>query len=130
METDGLSVEALRERGLALRRSLFGEAAVQARMDAAGEFGAPLQTIINAYVYGDVWSREGLTPAMRSLVMLGITAAANRIPEFRVHMKGAITNGCTAEQIQGVLLLVTMYCGVPAGIETHAIAAEMLAQAA
>jgi 4-carboxymuconolactone decarboxylase len=127
MELDELEVRRLRERGLALRKAMFGEAAVEARMQAAGDFGAPLQTIINAYVYGDVWSREGLSPELRSLVMLGITAASNRPEEFRVHVKGAIANGCTAEQIQGVLLLVAMYCGVPAAIETHRIAAELLA---
>lgn len=126
MELDELEVRELRERGLALRKSLFGEAGVEARMKAAGEFGAPLQNIINAYVYGDIWMREGLSPEIRSLVMLGITAASNRTDEFKVHMKGAIANGCTAAQIQGVLLLVAMYCGVPAAIHTHTIAAEML----
>lgn len=121
-----MDVSELRERGLALRKAMFGEAAVEGRMQAAGEFGTPLQDIINAYVYGDVWSRAGLDQAVRSLVMLGITAASNRPEEFRVHVKGAIANGATAEQIQGVLLLVAMYCGVPAAIETHRIAAEAL----
>ncbi|MBR0644211.1 carboxymuconolactone decarboxylase family protein [Plastoroseomonas hellenica] len=121
-----MDVSELRERGLALRKAMFGEAAVEGRMQAAGDFGAPLQDIINAYVYGDVWSRDGLDPVVRSLVMLGITAASNRPEEFRVHVKGAIANGATAEQIQGVLLLVAMYCGVPAAIETHRIAAEAL----
>lgn len=121
-----MDVSELRERGLALRKAMFGETAVESRMQAAGEFGTPLQDIINAYVYGDVWSRAGLDQVVRSLVMLGITAASNRPEEFRVHVKGAIANGATAEQIQGVLLLVAMYCGVPAAIETHRIAAEAL----
>jgi 4-carboxymuconolactone decarboxylase len=126
MELEDLAIRDLRERGLALRKALFGEAGVEARMTAAGEFGAPLQNIINAYVYGDIWMREGLSPEIRSLVMLGITAASNRAEEFKVHMKGAIANGCTEAQIQGVLLLVAMYCGVPAAIQTNTIAAEML----
>lgn len=129
MEPDDLEVRTLRERGLALRKAMFGEEAVEGRMRAAGEFGAPLQNIINAYIYGDIWSREGLSPDIRSLVMLGITAASNRPEEFRVHVKGAIAAGCSAEQIQGVLLLVAMYCGVPAAIQTHTIAAELLAAA-
>ena len=95
------------------------------RMAAAGEFGAPLQNIINAYVYGDVWERTGLSNDIRSLVMLGITAASNKPAEFRVHAKGALANGCTKEQVQDVLLLVAMYCGVPAAIETNRIAAEI-----
>lgn len=121
-----VDVSELGERGLRLRKAIFGEEAVEARMRAVGAFGGPLQTIINAYVYGDVWSRGGLTHDLRSLVMLGITAASNRQQEFRVHVKGAIANGCTREQIQDVLLLVAMYCGVPAAIDAHRIALEEL----
>ena len=122
-------------RGPRRRQKLFGEADVEARMAASGEFGAPLQNIINAYVYGDVWERPGLTDAMRSLVMLGITAAGitaagNKPAEFRVHAKGALANGCTAAQVQDVLLLVAMYCGVPAAIEPVRIAAEFFGEAA
>src|ERR1700761_3455196 len=119
-----MKISDLYERGLRLRKSLFGEADVEKRMQAAGSFGAPLQNVINSYVYGDVWSRSGLSNEMRSLVMLGITAASNRTAEFRVHAKGALANGCTKEQVQDVLLLVAMYCGVPAAIETNKIAAE------
>ena len=98
-------------------------------MAASGEFGEPLQNIINAYVYGDVWERPGLTDAMRSLVMLGITAASNKPAEFRVHARGALANGCSAAQVQDVLLLVAMYCGVPAAIEPTRIAAEFFGEA-
>ena len=111
-------------RGLKRRKTMFGEADVERRMAAAGDFGAPLQNVINAYVYGDAWERTGLTAAERSLVMLAITAASNRSAEFRVHAKGALTNGCTREQVQDLLLLVTMYCGIPAAIEPNQIAAE------
>ncbi|MFY9953420.1 carboxymuconolactone decarboxylase family protein [Bradyrhizobium sp.] len=116
-------------RGLARRKQMFGEAEVEKRMAASGKFGAPLQNIINAYVYGDVWEGEGLPDHIRSLVMLGITAASNRPAEFRVHAKGALANGCTKQQVQDVLLLVAMYCGVPAAIETTRIASEIFAQA-
>ena len=112
-------------RGLRRRKAMFGDADVEERMAASGEFGAPLQNIINAYVYGDVWERAGLPDAMRSLVMLGITAASNRPTEFQVHAKGALANGCTREQVQDVLLLVAMYCGIPASIEPNRIAAEI-----
>ena len=115
-------------RGLVRRKRMFGEAEVDKRMAASGEFGAPLQTIINAYVYGDIWERSGLPDAVRSLVMLAITAAANRPAEFRVHAEGALANGCTAAQVQDVLLLVAMYCGIPAAIKTHRIAAEIFAK--
>jgi 4-carboxymuconolactone decarboxylase len=115
----------LYKRGLARRKRMFGADGVEKRMAASGEFGAPLQNIINAYVYGDVWERDGLPDAVRSLVMLAITAASNRPAEFRVHAKGALANGCTKAEVQDVLLLVAMYCGIPAAIETHQIAAEI-----
>ena len=111
-------------RGLKRRKKMLGDADVEKRMAAAGEFGAPLQNIINAYVYGDAWERTGLSAAERSLVMLAITAASNRPAEFRVHAKGALANGCTRAQVQDLLLLITMYCGIPAAIEPNQIAAE------
>lgn len=123
-----MDTKDLYERGLKLRQAMFGEADVDKRMQASGDFGAPLQDVINAYVYGDVWQRDGLPNHVRSLVMLGITAASDRPAEFRVHAKGALANGCTREQIQDVLLLVAMYCGVPAAIETFRIAAEILGE--
>src|SRR3977135_1760031 len=115
-------------RGLRRRKKMFGEAEVEQRMAASGAFGAPLQNIINAYVYGDIWERPGLSNDVRSLVMLGITAASNKPAEFRVHAKGALANGCTRAQVQDVLLLVAMYCGVPAAIETTRIAAEVFGE--
>ena len=125
-----MDTSELYARGLRRRKSMFGDADVEKRMSAAGEFGAPLQNIINAYVYGDIWERSGLSSDIRSLVMLGITAASNKPVEFRVHAKGALANGCTREQVQDVLLLVAMYCGVPAAIETNRIAAEIFGEAA
>ena len=125
-----MDTSELYARGLRRRKRLFGEADVAERMAAAGEFGAPLQNIINGYVYGDVWERSGLTDEMRSLVMLGMMAASSKPAEFRVHAKGALANGCTAAQVQDVLLLVAMYCGVPAAIEPTRIAAEFFGEAA
>ncbi|MDB5502764.1 MAG: 4-carboxymuconolactone decarboxylase [Tardiphaga sp.] len=120
-----MDISDLHARGLERRKALFGAADVEQRMSAAGEFGAPLQNVINAYVYGDVWERKGLSDEMRSLVMLAITAASNKPAEFRVHAKGALANGCSKEQVQDLLLLIAMYCGVPAAIETNRIAAEI-----
>jgi 4-carboxymuconolactone decarboxylase len=120
-----LDTSELYARGLRRRKAMFGDADVEGRMAAAGEFGAPLQNIINAYVYGDVWERNGLSDGVRSLVMLGITAASHKPAEFAVHAKGALANGCTRAQVQDVLLLVAMYCGIPAAIETNRIAAEI-----
>jgi 4-carboxymuconolactone decarboxylase len=114
------------ERGLKLRIDMFGREAVEKRMSAFGEFGKPLQHIINAYAYGDVWSRTALPPATKSLVMVGMMAAAGHPNELRVHLNGAVKNGATPEQIQEVLLLLTLYCGIPTSNEAHRIAAEVL----
>jgi 4-carboxymuconolactone decarboxylase len=116
----------LNEKGLKLRKEMFGEAAVEQRMKAFGAFGEPLQNIINAYAYGDVWSRGALPLATKSLAMVGMMAAAGRSNELRVHVKGALTNGCTSEELQEILLLVAMYCGIPLANEAHRIAVDVL----
>lgn len=114
------------DKGLALRVQMFGREAVEKRSMAFGDFGKPLQHIINAYAYGDVWSRSALPPATKSLAMIAMMAAAGHANELRVHLKGAIKNGCKAEEIQEILLLLTLYCGIPAANEAHRIAVEVL----
>jgi 4-carboxymuconolactone decarboxylase len=118
----------LYEKGLKLRREMLGSEAVDARMQALGAFGAPLQDIINAYAYGEVWSRPALPMATKSLAMIAMMAACGRSNELRVHVKGALANGCTAEQIRDILLLVAMYCGIPAANDAHAITLDVLRQ--
>jgi 4-carboxymuconolactone decarboxylase len=116
----------LYDRGLKLRVDMFGRDAVERRTNAFGEFGKPLQHIINAYAYGDVWQRPALPPATKSLVMVAMMAAAGHGNELGVHIKGALKNGCSAEEIQDVLLLLALYCGIPAANEAHRIAADVL----
>jgi 4-carboxymuconolactone decarboxylase len=116
----------LYDKGLKLRREMFGHEAVEQRMRAFGPFGEPLQHIINAYAYGDVWSRSALPPATKSLAMIAMMAAIGRANELRVHVKGALANGCSAEQIQDILLLVAMYCGIPAANEAHRVTVDVL----
>ncbi len=113
-------------RGLKLRTEMFGREAVEQRMKAFGEFGEPLQHIINAYAYGDVWSRTALPLQTKSLVMVAMMAAAGHEKELGVHIRGALKNGCSAEELQEVLLLLALYCGIPAANEAHRIAAEIL----
>lgn len=123
-----MDTKELYERGLKLRRKIFGNAAVDKRMSATGEFGAPLQNLINSYAYGDVWGRPDLSKKMRSLTVLGMTAAINRPHEFRVHMQGALANGCSEAEIREVLLMVAVYCGIPAANDAHRIALEVFAE--
>jgi 4-carboxymuconolactone decarboxylase len=113
------------ERGLALRTQMFGREAVEKRTAAFGEFGKPLQHVINAYAYGDVWQRSALPLATKSIAMVAMMAAAGHANELRVHLKGALKNGCSMEQLQEVLLLLALYCGIPAANEAHRIAVEV-----
>ena len=124
-----MDVRDLHDKGLKLRKAMFGDEAVEQRMNAFGAFGEPLQNIINAYAYGDVWSRTALPPGTKSLAMVAMMAGAGRANELRVHIKGALTNGCTAEQLQEILLLVALYCGIPAANEAHRIAVDVLGEA-
>jgi 4-carboxymuconolactone decarboxylase len=121
-----MDVQELQDRGLRLRVEMFGREAVEKRMSALGEFGKPLQQIINAYAYGDVWSRTALPLATKSLVMIGMMAGAGHPNELRVHLQGAQKNGCKVEEVQEVLLLLAMHCGIPAANEAHRIAADLL----
>ena len=121
-----MDTQELYRRGVAVRKEIFGAEAVDKRMGALGEFGAPLQQLINTYAYGDVWSRPGLERRIRSLVVVGMNAAINRAAELKVHINGALNNGCTPEEIREVCLLVALYAGIPAANDAHRIALETL----
>jgi 4-carboxymuconolactone decarboxylase len=130
MDIQDLNVKELHDRGLKLRRDMFGADAVEKRTKALGDFGTPLQQIINAYAYGDVWSRTELPLATKSLAMIAMMAAAGHAAELRVHLKGALKNGCTPEEIREILLLVALYCGIPAANEAHRAAVEVIGETA
>ena len=120
-----MDTQELYRRGLAVRKQMFGAEAVDKRMGALGDYGAPLQHMINAYAYGDVWSRPGLERKIRSLVVIGMNAAINRAAEFKVHVNGALNNGCTPDEIREVCLLVALYAGIPAANDAHRLALEV-----
>lgn len=119
-----MDTKELYNRGVAVRKQIFGAEAVEKRMNSLGEFGAPLQELINTYGYGDIWSRPGLERKVRSLVVLGMNAAINRAAEFKVHVNGALNNGCTPDEIREVCLTVALYAGIPAANDAHRIALE------
>ena len=121
-----MDTQELYRRGIAVRKEIFGAEAVEKRMSALGEFGAPLQQLINTYGYGDVWSRPGLDRKTRSLIVIGMNAAINRPAELKVHVNGALNNGCSPEEIREVCLLVALYAGIPAANDAHRIALETL----
>lgn len=120
--------EDLFERGLRIRREVVGEEHVAAAFATADDFSRPLQELVTEYCWGAVWSRPGLDRKTRSLVNLAMLSALNRSAELRVHVRGAIRNGATSEEIREVLLQGAVYCGFPAALEAFRIAREALAE--
>jgi 4-carboxymuconolactone decarboxylase len=115
------------EKGMKTRREVLGNAHVDRAAQTATDFTAPFQDLITRYAWGEVWSRPGLSRHTRSLLTLAMTIALNREDEFRLHLRAALTNGVTKEEIQEVLLHSAIYCGVPAANHAFKVAAEVLA---
>ncbi|MBM3341746.1 MAG: 4-carboxymuconolactone decarboxylase [Betaproteobacteria bacterium] len=124
-----MSDQDMHQKGLAIRKNMFGAEVVDKRIASAGEFGAPLQKMINQYAYGEIWGREALPHKTRSLLVLAMMCAANRPHELRIHLRGALKNGCTQDEIREVLLQVAIYCGIPASLDAHNMALEVFAEA-
>jgi 4-carboxymuconolactone decarboxylase len=113
-------------RGLRTRREVLGDAHVERSMRGATEFTAPAQELVTEYCWGDVWTRPGLDRRTRSLINLAMLTALNRMHEFRVHVRGAVNNGCTVDEIRETLLQAIVYCGAPAGLESFREAQAVL----
>ncbi|HEV7962214.1 MAG TPA: 4-carboxymuconolactone decarboxylase [Actinoplanes sp.] len=117
----------LYEAGLATRRAVIGDAYVDASLAAATDFTMDVQELVTQYCWGDVWNRPGLARRDRSLINLAMITALNRPHEFKVHVRGALTNGVTRDEIKEVLLQTAVYCGAPAALESFRLAAEVFA---
>jgi 4-carboxymuconolactone decarboxylase len=113
--------------GLRVRREVLGNDHVERSMANATDFTMPVQELVTEFCWGRVWTRPGLDRRTRSLVNLGVLTAMNRMHEFAVHVRGALNNGCTVEEIQEVLLQTAVYCGAPAALESFRVAAQVLA---
>jgi 4-carboxymuconolactone decarboxylase len=116
------------ERGLALRKEVLGADYVARSFAAADDFSRPMQELSTEYCWGKIWSREGLSRRDRSLVNIGMISALNRPNELKLHVKAALTNGLSRDEIREVLLQVAIYCGVPAGLDSTRIAREAFAE--
>jgi 4-carboxymuconolactone decarboxylase len=112
------------ERGLAIRKAVLGKEYVEKSIAAADDFSRPMQELATEYCWGHIWSRPGLERRDRSLINLAMISALNRPHELKLHVKGALANGVTREEMREVFLQVAIYCGVPAGIDSFRIARE------
>lgn len=120
------TVQQLFDEGLQTRREVLGAEYVDASIQNTNEFMEDFQKITSEWCWGYTWNRPGLDRKTRSMLNLAMLTALNRPNEIRLHVKGAINNGLTVEEIKEILLQATIYCGIPAGLDAFKVANEVL----
>ena len=113
------------DKGLQTRREVLGSEYVDASIKNADDFTRPLQEFTTQYAWGDIWNRPGLDRKTRSLLNLAMLTALNRPHELKLHLRGALTNGASKDEIREVLLQAAIYCGVPASMDSFRCAKEV-----
>jgi 4-carboxymuconolactone decarboxylase len=116
------------EKGLEIRRAVLGSEYVDNAMAGADEFSRPLQELVTQYCWGDIWGRPGLDRKTRSMINLAMLTALNRPHELKLHVRAALRNGLTKEEIREVFLQAAIYCGVPAAVDSFRTAREVFAE--
>ncbi|HUB96625.1 MAG TPA: 4-carboxymuconolactone decarboxylase [Stellaceae bacterium] len=117
------------ETGLKVRSEVLGAEYVDAAIKGADDFNRPFQEFITEYCWGAVWGRPGLPRKTRSMLNLAMLSALNRQTELKLHVRGALRNGVTKDEIAEVLLQAAIYCGVPAAVEAFRTAREAFKEA-
>jgi len=116
------------ERGLEIRKSVLGKEFVEKSISSADDFNRPMQELVTEYCWGAVWGREELPHKTRSMLNLAMISILNRPHELRAHLKGALTNGVTRDEIREILMQVAIYGGMPAAVDSFRIAREVFAE--
>jgi 4-carboxymuconolactone decarboxylase len=114
--------------GLVVRKKVLGAEHVEKSLGNVSEFSRPMQELVTEYCWGKIWTRPGISLETRSLLNIAMLTALGRNHELAVHVKGAITNGVTREEIQEALLQTAIYVGVPAALESFRVAEEVFAK--
>lgn len=122
--------EEVYERGMQIRRAVLGDEYVDRATQTADDFNMDFQRIVSEYCWGACWGRDGLPLPTRSLVTLSILGALGRMEEFELHLRGALRNGCTRDELRDTLLHIAIYAGIPAGVGAFRIAKRVLAEEA
>ncbi len=117
--------QELFELGLKTRREVLGNDYVDAAISLVDDFNRPMQELVTQYCWGDVWNRPGLDRRTRSFLNLAMLTALNRPHEIKAHVRGAINNGLSKDEIREVFLQTAIYCGVPAAIDSFRVAREV-----
>lgn len=115
------------EKGLKVRKEVLGEEYVNKALANVNAFNEDLQQLVTRYCWGEIWTRPGLSRRDRSIINLAMISALNRPHELRLHLRGALNNGLSKEEIREVLLQMMIYCGVPAGVDSFRAAQEVFA---
>ena len=113
------------KKGMKVRKQVLGKAHIERAEARKNKFNAPFQDLITRYAWGEIWTRPGLPRKTRSMINLTMLAALNRGAEFRLHLRAALTNGVTRDEIKEILLQIGAYCGIPACLEAFRIATEV-----
>jgi 4-carboxymuconolactone decarboxylase len=116
------------DKGLEIRRAVVGNDYVDKALSEADDFSGPLQDLVTEYTWGAVWGRDGLPLKTRSMLNLAMIPILNRPNELRTHIRGAITNGVTRDEIREIFLQVAVYAGVPTAVDSFRIAREVFAE--
>lgn len=116
------------ETGLKIRKEVLGEAYVERSLAAADDFNRDFQELVTEFCWGKGWGRTALSRRDKSLLNLVMLGALNRGEEFKLHLRGAITNGCTREEIKDTLIQLAIYAGIPAGVEAFRLARGVFAE--
>jgi 4-carboxymuconolactone decarboxylase len=116
------------DRGLEIRKAVLGADYVEKSLNAADEFNRDFQNLVTEYCWGAGWGRTALSRRDKSLLNLVMLGVLNRSHEFKLHLKGALTNGCTKEEIKDTLIQLSIYAGIPAGVEAFRLAREVFAE--
>jgi len=116
------------DKGLEIRKAVLGEAYVSNALKNVDDFNQPFQELLNEYCWGTIWGREELPRKTRSMLNIAMISILNRQHELRAHLKGALTNGVTREEIREILMQVAIYAGVPAAVDSFRIAREVFAE--
>ena len=114
------------QQGLAIRTQVMGESFVDRAFTNATEYTLPMQEFITRNAWGNVWQRPGLDLKTRSLVTVAMLTALGKQTELKGHVRGALNNGATPEEIREIMLHATVYCGFPAAIDAFRSATEVV----
>ena len=120
--------QKMHDKGLAVRKAVLGEAYVNNALKNVDEFNKPFQELLNEYCWGSVWGRDELPRKTRSMLNIAMISILNRPHELRAHLRGALNNGVTRDEIREILMQVAIYGGMPAAVDSFRIARELFAE--